>query len=697
MNINLTLTQNLHAILPLEIQSVFQAYMVSAKNIRNKTIFIITNLQSAYSFDKESKLFKIKEKLHENQINTIDIANIIINQLNESNLTKHNSKILVLEEKDKKEFKPMKLFTEVISKDTYYQTTHKTLIEYIIKYQENNSKFQDYTIVNSILAQNTVHKVCDDFKHYIQALVAYYKNSSEFTGKPAKPSYKNDLCSFEVSALRFNQNGSILGINKNHKLYLDFKKDKLVADKHSDFYNQFDLKSLIIKDLQKKPIFKKYKDISINSVRVIPCQARTANFKLEYTIEFEHKLNNYYTSIFDKIPDINKLKEKDKYKLAKQYFNNTINDNNLDTVNNYNQSLPSVAGIDLGHVNVCSIYYFTGVDNIDKNQADVISAKNFISRINQIDTKLDKLKKSYYDRSNKNNIVNKKLGIDVYKILDKLEQNKLIKEFNSKLEDKSLTNPLRKPSLEITLEEYKLLNEVSKNIYVDKNYIRLNNAKNNISNDYIHKLSKTIVDNLVAKDIKLLIVGKNTGWKTGSNLSKSNNRRGLNLPHSKLVELLKYKCLLSNILLVEQEESYTSKRSFADNEELPVYSKAKKSEEFSTAVKTHILPQGKNSQAIRIGQKLYKKAVNNKNQDKNKSSKKTLICHADVNGAMNIIRKFISNFNIINIKQALKENNLVNSLQKLYNYRIVKLLNYKINSQALLIIKNNSLNKSCYN
>ena len=680
MNINLTLTQNLHAILPLEIQSVFQAYMVSAKNIRNKTVFIITNLQSAYMFDKESKSFKLKEKLHINQTEIINIANLIITQLNENNLIKHNAKNLTLEEKNRKEFKPMQLFEAVISKDTYYQTTHKTLIEYIIKYQENNSQFQDYTIVNSILAQNTVHKVCDDFNYYYKALSTYYKNPSEFTGKPAKPSYKNNVCSFEVSALRFNKNGSILGINKNHKLYLDFNKSNVVADKHSEFYNQFDLKSLLIKDLKKKPIFKKYQNISINSVRVIPCKARTANFKVEYTICFTHTLNNHYLNIFDKVPDINKLKEKDKYRLAKQYFNNETTSN---------QSLPHVAGIDLGHVNVCSIYYFTGVDNIQNNQADIISAKNFISRINKIDAKLDKLKTSYYNKFSKNNIPNKKLGIDIYKILEKLEINKAIKEFNSKLEDKSLTNPLRKPSLEITLPEYNLLKEISKSIYIDKNYIKLNNAKNNISNDYIHKLSKTIVDNLVAKDIKLLIVGKNTGWKTSSNLGSKNNRRGLNLPHSKLVELLKYKCLLNNILLVEQEESYTSKTSFESNEVMPVYNKAKKldinnevkTQELSTVLKTYVLPQGKNSQAIRIGQKLYKKAVNNKNQ--NKCMKKTLLCHADVNGAMNIIRKFINGFNISNIKQALKENKLINSLQKLYEYRIVKLLNYKINSQAL--------------
>ena len=102
MNINLTLTQNLHAILPLEIQSVFQAYMVSAKNIRNKTVFIITNLQSSYTFNKESQVFNLKQKLHANQTDIINIANLIITQLNESNLIKHNEKNLKLAEKDRK-------------------------------------------------------------------------------------------------------------------------------------------------------------------------------------------------------------------------------------------------------------------------------------------------------------------------------------------------------------------------------------------------------------------------------------------------------------------------------------------------------------------------------------------------------------------------------------------------------------------
>lgn len=60
---------------------------------------------------------------------------------------------------------------------------------------------------------------------------------------------------------------------------------------------------------------------------------------------------------------------------------------------------------------------------------------------------------------------------------------------------------------------------------------------------------------------------------------------------------------------------------------------------------------------------------------------KILLCYADVNDEMNIIRKFINAFNIMKIKQGLKQNKLINNLPKFYEYRIVKILNYKINSR----------------
>ena len=167
------------------------------------------------------------------------------------------------------------------------------------------------------------------------------------------------------------------------------------------------------------------------------------------------------------------------------------------------------------------------------------------------------------------------------------------------------------------------------------------------------------MSNLLKKKINLLIIGKNKDWKHESNIGSKNNRRSYNLPHSKLIELLKYKCLLNNILLIEQEESYTSKTSFACNEKLKEYGKENKTE--GNQSQSIFKPK---TSSVREGQKLY--SINKGN--------KFLLCHADVNGAMNIARKVIPAFNIETIKTSDK----TSKIKQIYNYRIVALSNYSV-------------------
>ena len=54
--------------------------------------------------------------------------------------------------------------------------------------------------------------------------------------------------------------------------------------------------------------------------------------------------------------------------------------------------------------------------------------------------------------------------------------------------------------------------------------------------------------------------------KVGINNGAKNNRAMYNFPHAKFIEILKYKALLKDIVVIEIEESYTSKTSFIDNE-----------------------------------------------------------------------------------------------------------------------------------
>ena len=77
--------------------------------------------------------------------------------------------------------------------------------------------------------------------------------------------------------------------------------------------------------------------------------------------------------------------------------------------------------------------------------------------------------------------------------------------------------------------------------------------------DAFHKVSRQIVDTLVANKVGTLAVGYNVGWKNGTDMGKVNNQKFVQLPFARLVSYLRYKCELVGISFVTNEESYTSK------------------------------------------------------------------------------------------------------------------------------------------
>lgn len=134
--------------------------------------------------------------------------------------------------------------------------------------------------------------------------------------------------------------------------------------------------------------------------------------------------------------------------------------------------------------------------------------------------------------------------------------------------------------------------------------------RNNKVNDYLHKTSRKIVNYLVSNNINTLFIGKNKEWKQNINVGKRNNQNFVNIPFYKLIQMLLYKCALEGITVKEIEESYTSKCSFLDDEEISKHERYK----------------GK-----RIKRGLFKTAGGN-------------IINADVNGGLNILRKAVGKF-----------------------------------------------------
>ncbi|WP_337884261.1 transposase [Fischerella thermalis] len=131
--------------------------------------------------------------------------------------------------------------------------------------------------------------------------------------------------------------------------------------------------------------------------------------------------------------------------------------------------------------------------------------------------------------------------------------------------------------------------------------------RNRYVENYLHNTSRLIVDLLLEKGIGTLVIGKNDGWKQEVNMSKQNNQKFVNIPHAKLISQIAYKCELVGIKVVIQEESYTSKTSALDLE-----------------------PPCKQSEYAgqRVKRGLFK-------------SKTGCVINADVNGSIQIIRKYL--------------------------------------------------------
>ena len=136
--------------------------------------------------------------------------------------------------------------------------------------------------------------------------------------------------------------------------------------------------------------------------------------------------------------------------------------------------------------------------------------------------------------------------------------------------------------------------------------------RNNKVNDYMSKVARKIINYCILNDIGTLVVGYNETFQRNSNIGKANNQTFVNIPYGKLREKLEYLCELNGITYVKQEESYTSKASFWDKDEIPVYNNDN--------------PKVYMFSGIRIHRGMYQ-CANGKR------------INADVNGALNILRK----------------------------------------------------------
>jgi IS605 OrfB family transposase len=150
-----------------------------------------------------------------------------------------------------------------------------------------------------------------------------------------------------------------------------------------------------------------------------------------------------------------------------------------------------------------------------------------------------------------------------------------------------------------------------------KRQARITINRNNQVRDFLSKSARHIINYCLAKSISKLVVGSNPGWKQEINLGRKTNQKFVQIPFYSLKQKLKSLCERYGITYLGQEESYTSKASFLDNDKIPIYN-ADKPKEYAFSGK-------------RIKRGLYR-------------SKDSLVINADINGSANILRKSNHNF-----------------------------------------------------
>ena len=135
--------------------------------------------------------------------------------------------------------------------------------------------------------------------------------------------------------------------------------------------------------------------------------------------------------------------------------------------------------------------------------------------------------------------------------------------------------------------------------------------RDNRIRDYMNKAARYIVNHCLDNQIGTLVVGYNPDWKRNLNIGRVNNQNFVSIPHGQLRMKLSNLCARYGIRYVEQEESYTSKASFPDNDTIPKWTGEHKDHPFS-------------GQRIHLG--LYR-------------TKDGTVINADANSAANNLRK----------------------------------------------------------
>jgi len=156
-----------------------------------------------------------------------------------------------------------------------------------------------------------------------------------------------------------------------------------------------------------------------------------------------------------------------------------------------------------------------------------------------------------------------------------------------------------------------ILKENQPQAFWSKQLAQITERRNRQVRDAINKAARLVINHCLENQIGTVVFGWNKGQKDSISLGSKINQKFVQIPTARLKDRVKQLCEQYGIKFVETEESYTSKASFLDSDELPTFGEK---------------PEGWQESGKRVNRGLYRTANN-------------WCINADCNGAANILRK----------------------------------------------------------
>jgi putative transposase len=140
--------------------------------------------------------------------------------------------------------------------------------------------------------------------------------------------------------------------------------------------------------------------------------------------------------------------------------------------------------------------------------------------------------------------------------------------------------------------------------------ISITEKRNRQVRDAVNKAARMVLNHCIENQIGMVVFGWNKGQRQEINLGSKTNQKFVQIPTARLKNRIAQLCEQYGIQFVETEESYTSKASFLDLDQLPTFG-AK--------------PEGWKESGKRVKRGLYRSADGFR-------------INADCNGAANILK-----------------------------------------------------------